>query len=274
MASSENQTHDIRFGGIQRLYGVQEAEWLRRSHVCVIGIGGVGSWVAEALARTGVSKLTLIDLGDICATNINRQIHAMTGTVGASKIDVMADRIKLINPDCDVNLIDDFLATDNLNEYLAQDYDYVIDAIDSVSVKAALIAFCKRRKIPVITTGGAGGQTDPTQIAIGDLAKTVQDPLLSKVRHQLRRQYNFSKNTKRKFGVDCVYSTEQLVYPQADGSVCAAKSGADSDGSMRLDCNAGFGAVTMVTASFGFVAASRVVKKIIARKQRQLDAEH
>ena len=261
-----SDVQDVRFGGIKRLYGVTEAEILQDSHVCVIGIGGVGSWVAEALARTGVGELTLIDLDDICATNVNRQIHAMTGTVGQMKVDAMAERIKLINPEAKVNCIDDFIAKDNLFEYLCKDMDYVVDAIDSVNAKAALIAHCKRNKIPVITTGGAGGQTDPTQIQVADVAKTIQDPLMSKVRSQLRRDYNFSKNPKRKFGVECVYSTEQLVYPQPDGSVCQAKTGAD--GAMRLDCNAGFGAVTMVTGSFGFVAAARVVRKLVERRLR------
>lgn len=257
---------DIRFGGIKRLYGNNEAEILWNSHVCIVGIGGVGSWVAEALARTGVGTITLIDLDDICATNINRQIHALTGTVGELKIEAMHKRMALINPEIKVHLIDDFVAGDNVAEYISKDFDYVVDAIDSVKAKAALIAYCKRNKIPVITTGGAGGQTDPTQIEVTDVAKTIQDPLMSKVRSMLRRDYNFSKNTKRKFGVDCVYSTEQLVYPNADGSVCHQKS--DAEGSMRLDCNAGFGAVTMVTGSFGFVAAARVVKKLIERAKR------
>lgn len=255
---------DIRFGGIKRLYGHREAEILWQSHVCVVGIGGVGSWVAEALARTGVGTITLIDLDDICATNINRQVHALTGTVGELKIEAMKARIELINPEAKVHLIDDFVAPDNVAEYISKDFDYVVDAIDSVKAKASLLGYCKRNKIPVITTGGAGGQTDPTQIEITDVAKTVQDPLMSKVRSMLRRDYNFSKNPKRKFGIDCVYSKEQLVYPNADGTVCHQKS--DAEGSMRLDCNAGFGAVTMVTASFGFAASSRVVKKLIERK--------
>jgi tRNA A37 threonylcarbamoyladenosine dehydratase len=252
---------DIRFGGIKRLYGNSETEVLWQSHVCVIGIGGVGTWVAEALARTGIGSITLIDMDDICATNINRQIHAMTGTVGEMKTQAMAKRIELINPLCKVHQIDDFISPDNLAQHISQDFDYVVDAIDSVSAKASLIAYCKRNKIPVITTGGAGGQTDPTQIQVADIAKTIQDPLMSKVRSLLRRDYNFTKNPKRKFGVECVFSTQQLVYPNADGSVCHQKS--NNEGSMKLDCNAGFGAVTMVTGTFGFIAAARVVRRII-----------
>lgn len=255
---------DIRFGGIKRLYGNQQTEILFNSHVCVIGIGGVGSWVAESLARTAIGEITLIDMDDICATNINRQIHAETRTVGELKIEAMAQRIKGINPDCKVNLIDDFIAPENVGRYIRTNFNYVVDAIDSVKAKSALIAYCKRNKIPIITTGGAGGQIDPTKIQIADIAKTIQDPLMSKVRSTLRRDYNFSKNPKRKFGVDCVYSTEQLVYPTADGQVCQQKP--DADGPMRLDCSGGFGAVTMVTASFGLVAASRVVNKLIAKQ--------
>ena len=247
-----------RFAGTQRLYGTNELDILRNAHVCVIGIGGVGSWAVEALARSGVGKLTLIDMDDVCVTNVNRQIHAMTGTIGKSKIEVMAERVKLINPDCEVNLIDDFITETNVSEYLTQEFDYVLDAIDSIKPKAALLAFCKRNKIKVITTGGAGGQTDPTQIQIADLTKTIQDPLAAKLRNNLKRYYHFSKT--RKFGIDCVFSTEQLKYPQPDGSVCATKSSAE--GSKRMDCANGFGASTVVTATFGFVAVSRIIAKL------------
>ncbi|UXI01813.1 tRNA cyclic N6-threonylcarbamoyladenosine(37) synthase TcdA [Photobacterium sp. TY1-4] len=256
--------YDQRFGGTRRLYGNSEVEILRAAHVCVIGIGGVGSWAAEALARTGVGELTLIDMDDVCVTNINRQIHAMSGTVGQSKIEVMAERIRLINPECQINLIDDFITPENIAEYIDHRFDYVLDAIDSVKPKAALLAYCKRHKIKVITTGGAGGQTDPTQIQIADLTKTIQDPLAAKIRTMLRRFHNFSKT--RKFGIECVYSTEQLKYPQADGSVCNVK--ATAEGPKRMDCASGFGAATMVTATFGFVAASRIVQKLIEKHRK------
>lgn len=150
--------------------------------MCVIGIGGVGSWAVEALARTGIGELTLIDMDDVCVTNINRQIHAMSGTVGQSKIEVMAERVKLINPECKVNLIDDFITPDNQHEYLSKEFDYVLDAIDSVKAKASLLAYCRSNKIKVITTGGAGGQVDPTQIMVADLTKTIQDPLAKKLK--------------------------------------------------------------------------------------------
>ena len=171
-----------RFGGTQRLYGEHETHILNNSHVCVVGIGGVGSWVAEGLARTAIGELTLIDLDDICTTNTNRQIHALSTTVGESKIDVMAERIKSINPDIKIHLIEDFVAADNTAHCIKTTYDYVVDATDSVRAKAAMIAFCKRNN-PIITVGGAGGQLDPTQVNVCDLAKTTQDPLAAKLRN-------------------------------------------------------------------------------------------
>ncbi len=258
-----------RFSGITRLYGSEAASWIAGSHFCVIGIGGVGSWVAEALARSGVGQITLIDLDDLCVTNTNRQIHALDSTIGQSKVEAMAERLMAINPMCLVNPVADFITPDNQAELLEQNFDGVIDAIDSVKAKTALIAHCKRYKIPLITVGGAGGQTDPRLITSGDLAKTIQDPLLAKVRNQLRREHNFSTNSKRKFGIEAVYSTQQLVYPQMDGSVCQQKAQMSDGSAMKMDCNAGFGAATMVTGSFGFVAAARAIDKLIARKQRQ-----
>lgn len=253
--------YQLRFGGIARLYGATGAQILQNAQFCVIGIGGVGSWVAEALARNGVGHITLIDLDDICTTNINRQIHALTDTVGLSKVEVMAERILQINPDCKVHQIEDFVTDENLQELLSKDFDYVIDAIDSVRIKTAIIAHCKRNKLPIITIGGAGGQIDPTKIEIADLSQTYQDPLLAKVRNNLRREYNFSRNLKRKFSIDAVFSTEQLLYPDASGGVCFAKQ--SQDGAMRLDCSGGFGATTHVTASFAFFAVGRAIKKLL-----------
>lgn len=259
--------YKLRFSGIERLYGSKGAQVIQSSHFCVIGIGGVGSWVAEALARNGVGHITLIDLDDICMTNINRQIHALTPTVGQSKVEVMAERLLQINPECKIEVIEDFVTQDNLQALLHNQLDYVIDAIDSVKVKVALIAHCKRNKLPIITIGGAGGQTDPSKIAVCDLSQTYQDPLLAKVRNSLRRDYNFSKNTKRKFGIEAVFSSEQLVYPDNEGNVCHAKQ--SSNGAMRLDCSGGFGAATHVTASFAFFAVARAIKKLINKAEKQ-----
>ncbi|MGB1293090.1 MAG: tRNA cyclic N6-threonylcarbamoyladenosine(37) synthase TcdA [Pseudoalteromonas sp.] len=255
--------YQLRFGGIARLYGNAQSEALQQAHFCVIGIGGVGSWVAEAFARNGVGQITLIDLDDLCVTNINRQIHALTETVGLSKVDVMRDRILQINPDCIVNTIEDFVTLENVQELLTNSYDYVVDAIDSVNVKSAVIAHCKRNKLPIITIGGAGGQIDPSKIAIADLSQTFQDPLLAKVRNQLRREYNFSRNVKRKFSIDAVFSSEQLRYPDPEGNVCHAKQ--STDGAMRLDCSDGFGAATHVTASFAFFAVAKAMNKYLKK---------
>ena len=257
--------YQLRFGGISRLYGESGAQIILKSHFCVIGIGGVGSWVAEALARTGVGAITLIDLDDICITNTNRQIHALANSIGESKVDVMAERIKAINPECQINVIEDFVTDENLKTLITAQFDYVIDAIDSVKIKTAIIAHCKRSKIPLVTIGGAGGQIDPTKIVIDDLSRTYQDPLLAKVRNQLRREYNFPRNTKRKFSIDAVYSTEQLVYPDNTGEVCHAKQ--SQEGSMRLDCSGGFGAATHVTASFAFFAVSKSITKLIKKSK-------
>lgn len=253
-----------RFGGISRLYGEPATDKLQNSHVCVIGIGGVGSWSAEALARSGIGTITLIDLDDVCTTNTNRQIHALTDTVGQPKVEVMAQRIRAINPDVKVNIIEDFVTPENIRQHVNAAMDAVIEATDSIRAKAAIIYFCKRNKIPVVTVGGAGGQIDPTQITKGDLAKTIQDPLAAKLRNELRRNYGFSKNPKRRFGVECIYSTEQLRYPQPDGSVCHAKS--VMEGGTRLDCAGGFGAVVTVTATFGFFAAASVINRLTGTK--------
>jgi len=259
------EEYENRFGGIKRLYGSTALAKFKESHICVIGIGGVGSWVAEALARSGIGQLTLIDMDDICVTNTNRQIHALSNTIGETKIEAMAARCRLINPEIKLNLIDDFIDKQNCFKYLSGEFDYIFDAIDSISAKVALIAHCKRNKYPLLTCGGAGGQLDPTQIQVTDLAKTIQDPLAAKVRSELRRFFNFSKNPKRKFRIDCVFSTEQLSYPDMNGEVCKEK--ADSDGNMKMDCASGFGASTMVTASFAFVGVAFMLKKMLSKSQ-------
>lgn len=236
------------------------------SHFSVAGIGGVGSWAAEALARSGVGEITLIDLDDICVTNTNRQIHALSSHIGELKTEVMAARLKEINPEIVVNVVDDFVSESNVLQYITPQMNAVIDAVDSVKAKAAMVAHCKRIKIPIIVTGGAGGQLDPTKIKVGDLSKTFNDPLIAKVRSQLRRDYGFSKNPKRNFSVPCVFSEEQLRYPKPDGTVCQQKS-AMEDG-VKLDCAGGFGAASMVTGTFGFVAASKAIERVLSKALR------
>jgi len=251
---------DQRFNGITRLYGNSGADNLKLAKVVVVGIGGVGSWVSEALARTAVGSITLIDLDDICISNSNRQIHAVDSQFGQFKVESMAMRIQEINPDCDVIAKTEFLTPENIKELIPLDTTYVVDAIDSLRPKAALIRYCASNKIKIVTTGGAGGQTDPTKIVVDDLSRTIQDPLTRNLRRLLRKEYGFPTNLKRKFGVRCVYSTEHLKYPQADGSVCAVKPGKASD--IKLNCASGFGAATMVTGTFGFFAAAEVINYI------------
>ncbi|KFZ31303.1 sulfur acceptor protein CsdL [Pseudidiomarina salinarum] len=256
---------DQRFSGIQRVYGNTAFDGFQHSHVAVVGLGGVGSWAVEALARSGIGGITLIDLDDVCQSNINRQLPALSSTVGQLKTEVLAQRVRDINPACEVRVIDDFLGEENLESYLGDPVTAVLDAIDSVKVKAALIAWCKRRKLPLITCGGAGGQLDPGQVVSGDLAKATQDPLLAKVRANLRRDYNFSRNLKRSFGVTAVYSTEQLRYPTAAGECTFEKT---STGDVRLDCSSGFGATMPVTATFAMHATALLLKKIASARAR------
>lgn len=175
----------------------------------------------------------------------------------------MQERVKEINPDCEVTIIDDFITLDNMAEYISRDYDYVVDAIDSIKFKAGLIYYCKRNKIPVITTGGAGGLTDPSVIKVVDLSKTYNDALAAKVRSTLRDQYNFTRNTKRSFRVDCVFSSQQQLYPKEDGTVSHAKPGIHG---VSLDCRFGYGAASFVTGTFGFIVAARVIEKHIKKR--------
>jgi len=250
-----------RFGGIARLYGQAGLARFQAAHVCVVGVGGVGSWIVEALARSAIGRLTLIDLDNVAESNINRQIQAMTDTLGKAKITALADRIAQINPRCEVTLVEDFVTPDNLNELIkAPGFDYVIDAIDSVKAKTALLAFCRAEAIPVVTIGGAGGQIDPGKIEIRDLCRTEQEPLLSLVRKRLRQNYGFPRGTKNKFGIDAVFSMEPLKFPEPG---CAIdQSPADEEaGITGLNC-AGFGSAMVVTASFGMQAAALVLRKL------------
>ena len=249
------------FSSLSRLYGGGDYALLQQLRICVVGIGGVGSWAVEALARTGIGHITMIDHDDVTPGNLNRQLHALSSTVEQSKVEVMKQRIEDINPDAQVHVIEDFVTPENVYEYLDGGYDVVIDAADSVKAKAAIIASCKRIKCKIVCIGGAGGQTDPLQISKADLAKTIQDPLLAKVRSELRRQYGFSKNVKRNFGVECIFSTEQLKYPTSDGGITQEK--VNSQGASKMDCATGFGSFVGVTASFGMLAASRAIHYIV-----------
>ena len=249
-----------RFGGIARLYGAPALARFRASHVCVVGVGGVGSWVAEALARSAIGHITMIDLDNVAESNVNRQIHALTETIGQAKVTALAERIAQINPFCRVTQIEDFITPDNLDEMVGlRRYDYVIDAIDDARAKTALIAYCRANAVPLITIGGAGGQVDPTKIEVRDLCRTEQEPLLAKVRKRLRNEHGFPRGTKNKFGIDAVFSTEPLRQPDS-GEACEV----DAPGVTGLNC-AGFGSAMVVTASFGLVAAAQVLQKLAAK---------
>lgn len=251
---------DRRFGGIARLYGAAALERFRHAHVCVIGVGGVGSWVVEALARSAIGQITMIDLDNLAESNINRQIHALTDTLGKAKVTALAERIAQINPFCAVTEIEDFLTADNLDDMIGTDrYDYIIDAIDNVRAKTALIAYCRRHELKLVTIGSAGGQIDPTRIEVLDLCRTEQEPLLAKVRKRLRAEHGFPRGTKNKFGIDAVYSTEPLRFPES-AEECAIDT-SDNAGITGLNC-AGFGSAMVVTASFGLVAAAHVLRKL------------
>lgn len=258
-----------RFGGIQRLYGKTAMEKFQRAHVCVVGIGGVGSWCVEALARSGVGRITMIDLDEICLSNINRQLHAMDGEIGRQKTAAMASRVKAINPDCKVVCLETFFGEANADEILGANYDYLIDAIDHAKAKSLLVASCKQRGIPLITCGGAGGLRDPSQIQIDDLSRCYNDSLMNKVRKNLRSQYGFpagadpSKKIKgRRFGIECVFSSESPVFEQCDGEVSGQKPTNANGMPSKLNCVSGYGSITHITATFGLFAVSRCLEKL------------
>lgn len=249
-----------RFGGLDRLYGSGTVDLLQRRHACVVGIGGVGSWAAEALARSGVGRLTLIDLDHVAESNINRQVHALDATLGQAKVVAMAERIAAFNPLCTVTRIEDFLTAENA-EALLQGFDVVIDAIDNVRAKVAIAAVCRRRHIPLVMAGGAGGKTDPARVAIDDLARTVQDPLLSKVRARLRKEHGFPRDPKKKFGIAAAFSTEPLRYPEARACDADAAAGARA-GLQGLAC-AGYGSSMAVTATVGLLCSARALELLL-----------
>ena len=261
-ANDLRPTLDERFRGIDRLYGVGSVAQLAKAHICVIGIGGVGSWAVEALARSGIGKLTLIDADEVCVSNTNRQLHALDGQFGKPKVAVMAQRARAIHPGIDVDAIEQFLTPANLALLLDRGYSLVIDCCDAFRVKVETIAWCRRRKLPLITCGSAGGRTDPTLIAVRDLAKTEHDAMLALVRKKLREEFNFPRGPKRYFGVQAVYSRENVRYPQADGSVCGTRP--QHGEVLKLDCAGGLGAATHVTAAFAFVAVSRALARLLA----------
>ena len=258
---SESYLH--RFGGIARLYGTDALSALQNAHFVVIGLGGVGSWTAEALARSGIGCITLIELDDVCVSNTNRQSHALNSKVGQSKLDVIGERLIDINPELKLHKVHDFLTLKNIRDHIDTRHHLVIDAIDTASIKAGLIAYCSAIKVRLVVVGSSGGKQDPSKVQASDLARTKSDPMLAKIRGQLFRHYKFSRDPKRKFRVDAIYSEEQMVYPQPDGSVCMDKQ-AIQEG-VKLDCASGFGSSVMVTGAFGFAAAAKGIERYLQK---------
>ena len=242
-----------RFGGLERLYGVPGAARIRAAHVMVVGIGGVGSWTAEALARSGVGELTLVDMDHVAESNVNRQIHALASTMGQAKIEAMAERIAQINPQCRVHCVDDLVEPGNWLQLLPEKLDFVIDACDQVKAKTAMAAWARAHKRGFITVGAAGGKRLAHRVEVDDLSACTHDPLLAQVRYQLRREFGAPKDGK-KMGVSCVFSREAVAPPDA---TCAVSG----DGS--LNCH-GYGSVVSVTATFGMCAAGWALEKLSA----------
>lgn len=241
---------ETRFGGIKRLYGAEGLQRLQNAHVAVIGVGGVGSWAVEALARSAIGSLTLVDLDEVCVSNINRQLPALDGEIGSPKIEVLARRARLINPQTRIETRQEFFTAETADSILSTPYTYVLDAIDVLDNKALLIAECRRRNLPVITSGAAGGKTDATAARIADLSQAGHDPLLQKLRKRLRAEHNFPTDPKTLFNIPCVFSPEPATWPEA------------CETGLRMDCNSGYGAVTFVTGTFGFTAAGHIVNAI------------
>lgn len=263
MKQKLSDSYRQRFGGIGRLYGEDALFALARAHFAIVGLGGVGTWVVEALARSGVGELTLIELDEVCVSNTNRQLHALASTIGQSKNQLLAARMRDINPEITVHCIEDFLDTDNMRDYIGPQYDVVIDAMDAAHIKAGLVAYCSAIKLRLITVGSSGGKCNPQLIEVADLALTQGDPMLAKVRSHLFRRYKFARDHNRKFRVDAVFSAEQMVYPKPDGSVCMDKH-YRVDG-VKLDCAGGFGSSVMVTGSFGFIAADKAIERYLQK---------
>lgn len=242
---------DRRFSGMERLYGVEPAKAIRLAHVAVVGIGGVGSWVAEALARSGVGTLTLIDLDHIAESNINRQVHALSTTVGMAKITAMQERIALINPECTVHGVDAFVDPENWPAILGHGVDATVDACDQVKTKTAMADWARRNRSLFISVGAAGGKRHAHKIDIADLSETTHDPLLAQMRYRLRKAHNAPRDGKR-MGITCVFSREAVMPADASCQVQTDQS---------LNCH-GYGSAVAVTATFGMCAAGWILDKI------------
>jgi tRNA threonylcarbamoyladenosine dehydratase len=242
---------DRRFAGLERLYGLSGAERIRAAHVAVVGIGGVGSWVAEALARSGVGHITLIDFDQVAESNINRQIQAVQASVGQAKVDAMRDRILSFFPECQVTCVEAFAEPDNWPAILPAGVNAVVDACDQARAKIAMAVWARKTGALHVMVGAAGGKRHAEKAAVADVLDVTHDPLLAKVRYQLRKEFPLLRASK-KLGITCVYSPEAVAPPDAS-------CGVEGDGS--LNCS-GFGSVVTVTASFGLCAAGVILNKL------------
>ncbi len=255
---SKPDDYEARFGGIGRLYGLKAMDKIKRAKILVVGIGGVGSWVAEAVARTGVGQITLVDLDDVCVTNINRQVHAMSSSVGKFKVDVMKERILDIHPNCEVDTKQCYFNPKNLHIIFDRNYDFVIDASDDFTNKCYMIDYCRKNKVPLITIGAAGGKKDPLQIRVTDLNFTSNDKFLARLRKKLRQDFAFPSEEEGEFGIWCVWSHERAVYPTADGCTTLKPPGF----AKHMDCEEGFGSASFLTGAFAFAATSLVMREL------------
>lgn len=264
-----------RFGGLARLYGVAGARRIRQAHVVIVGLGGVGSWAAEAAARSGVARLTLVDLDHIAESNINRQVHALDNTLGMAKVQAMRERIAHIHPGCVVDCVEAFVDTDNWPGVLGCEADLewkqvaVIDACDQVKAKTAMAAWAIRAGSPFISVGAAGGKRLAHKVDIEDLSLVTHDPLLAQMRYRLRKEHGAARD-KKKIGVACVFSREAVIQPAAvaamtGDALLAGPVEPDSSGNAQsdatLNCH-GYGSVVTVTSTFGLCAAGWVLAKI------------
>lgn len=255
-----------RFDRMGRLVGDAGMHELFASHVMVIGLGGVGSWAAEALARSGVGRLSLVDFDLVCVTNTNRQLHAMRGTTGKPKATVLAERLRQIHPSASIEDIREFYEPATSEALLARKPDLIIDAIDNLSAKAHLVARARELGIPIVVSGGASGRMDPTQIRIGELGRVEGDPFLKMLRKLLRRHHGFPSG--RDWGIAAVHSLEDaadpiaLAYDQADGFQCVCPQG--DNGKHTCDQRSMiYGTAGFVTGSFGFACASQAVRMLL-----------
>lgn len=259
--------YDFRFGSLGRLYGAEALLRLRHAHVAVIGIGGVGSWAVEALARSGVGTLTLVDLDEICISNVNRQVPALQETIGRTKVEVMAERVRSIQPECTIHCLPEFLteaSTDRiLDEFQGRHGHWVIDAIDSSPNKCRLILGCQDRSLGLVISGAAGGRKDPTRIRITDLAEVTHDRLLADLRGRLRRTPGFNGGRKV-WGLPTVHSPESPQPPQSNPRTCDSdvETREEPGSPPRMNCQQGYGSATFVTGVFGFAAAGYVIERI------------